>query len=170
MSATEAQIRYEQMQRLLGPTLGRLQNDLLIPIISRAFKLLAREGQLPDPPQEVIDANAEFDIEFVGPLARAQKTDRATSTERFVAFGANLAQVNPAALDNIDFDDAIRSVGRDLAVPPSAIRDAKEVEKVRTERNERERAMADAEIQKMQGEAGQANAVAERERNANQQA
>jgi len=35
MTATEVQTRYELMQRLLGPTLGRLQSDYLDPLVQR---------------------------------------------------------------------------------------------------------------------------------------
>jgi hypothetical protein len=38
MSATEAQIRYELMNRVLGPTMGRIQNSLLSKILDRTWK------------------------------------------------------------------------------------------------------------------------------------
>jgi hypothetical protein len=40
MSATEAQIRYELMNRVLGPTLARLQTDMLDPLLMRMFQTL----------------------------------------------------------------------------------------------------------------------------------
>jgi len=58
MTATEVQVRYELMQRLLGPTLGRLQNDLLDPIITRTFFILFRAGLLPEMPQ-IVEENSD---------------------------------------------------------------------------------------------------------------
>ncbi len=37
MTATEVQVRYELIQRALGPTMGRLQAELLNPLIERVF-------------------------------------------------------------------------------------------------------------------------------------
>ena len=56
MTATEVQVRYEIMQRLLGPTLGRLQADFLDPCVERVFNILWRSGQLPPPPEVVLKA------------------------------------------------------------------------------------------------------------------
>lgn len=50
MTATEVQVRYEMMQRLLGPTLGRIQTDFLDPMIKRVFWMLYRKKQLPEMP------------------------------------------------------------------------------------------------------------------------
>ena len=158
MSATEAQIRYELMQRLLGPTLGRLENDLLTPIVARAFKMLMREQRLPQPPQSVIDKNADFDVVYIGPLARAQRSDRVTSIERLSGFVANLAQINPETLDVFNFDEAIRHAGRDLGVPAELLRGSDDVEQIRDARAEQQMAMQEAMIAEQQGKAAQAQA------------
>ena len=42
MTATEVQVRYELMQRLLGPTLGRFQSEFLNPLIERVFGIMFR--------------------------------------------------------------------------------------------------------------------------------
>ncbi len=42
MTATEVQVRYEFMQRLLGPTLGRFQTEFLNPLIERVFGIMFR--------------------------------------------------------------------------------------------------------------------------------
>ncbi|MHC4984327.1 MAG: portal protein, partial [Planctomycetota bacterium] len=74
MTATEVQVRYELMHRLLSGTMARLRQDLLHPLVSRTFKLLFRAGQLGDPPASV-GAGVDVDIEYLGPLARAQRAD-----------------------------------------------------------------------------------------------
>ena len=42
MTTEEAYIRYELMQRILGPTLGRLDRELLNPLIERTFGIMYR--------------------------------------------------------------------------------------------------------------------------------
>lgn len=136
MTATEIQLRYEQMQRLLGPTLGRLANDLLDPLISRAFRMLSRAGQIPEPPEVVIDVDPEFDIEYMGSLARAQKQDGVASIERWVMTGAQLAEVMPDVLDVPDPHEIMRGLGRKLNVPAPMMRDEQEVQDIAEQRQD----------------------------------
>ena len=156
MSATEASIRMEQLAKLLGPTLGRLQNDMLDPIVSRSFKMLARDGQIEPPPQSVVDANAEFDVEYLGSLSRAQRSDQAASVERLVSTVASLAEVFPKALDVIDADEMVRYLGRDLNVPAAILKGEDKVKQERKAAQEQQQAAMAAEQQRAEGEAMQA--------------
>lgn len=136
MTATEVQVRYELMQRLLGPTLGRLQNDFLDPLVSRTFKILMRAGQLPEMPDELRQTGGEMDIEYTGPLARAQRMTEADSMTRWVNNLAPLAQLKPEILDNVDFDAFARELGETLGVPASNIRSEMEIKRLRKQREE----------------------------------
>ena len=95
MSATEVMVRYELMNRLLGPTMGRLQSDLLNPLVTNTFKMLFRAKQFPEPPRLVREMEGEMRIEYTGPLSRAQKSDEVTSVERWLTNIANFAQIFP---------------------------------------------------------------------------
>ena len=161
MTATEANIRYELMQKLLGPTMGRLQNDLLNPIVSRAFRILLREGEIPPPPPEVLETGAQYDIEYVGSLARAQKSDRAAGIERFIVSVGNMAPVMPGMLDVVDETEVVRQLGDDLGVPPTLMRGEREVQAIRDDRQEAAARQREAEIVQAEGEAGQAMGEAE---------
>ena len=48
MTATEVLERSAEMSLLLGATYGRLQTELLTPLIKRAFQILRRRGEIPD--------------------------------------------------------------------------------------------------------------------------
>ena len=161
MSATEAQIRYEQLQKLLGPTLGRIQNDLLTPIVSRAFSMMVREGRIPPPPDMVQDLSPKIDLRYLGPLARSQRQDDLAAKERYVSFAANVAPTFPDAIDNVDIDEVMRSVAYDLSIPAKAQRSENEVKSIRDERNEQKAAMEAAMIEEQQGKAGQSIAAAD---------
>jgi hypothetical protein len=141
MTATEAQIRYERMQRYLGATLAHLRNDLLNPIVERAFAMLVREGRIPQPPQEVIDEGGLYDIQYMGSLVRAQQTDEVAAIERTMMAAAGLAEVFPEGVDVIDAPKAIRLIGRKLNAPAEIMRDKGEVAK---RQKEREAAQAQA--------------------------
>ena len=48
MTATEVLERASEMARILGATYGRLQSELLTPLIVRAVSILRRRGDIPD--------------------------------------------------------------------------------------------------------------------------
>ena len=155
MTATEAQIRYELMQRLLGPTLGRLQNDLLNPIVSRTFNMLARAKQLGDIPEIVQESQPTMDIEYVGALARAQRVDQAAAIERWLANVANIAQAAPEIMDVVDWTAAGRQMGRQLNIDPELMNDEKEVKALQVKREAQKQRMIESEQQAREGEAAE---------------
>ena len=144
MTATEVAARMELMQRLLGPTLGRLQSDFLDPLIKRTFKILMRAGQLQEIPEEMY--GEELDISYIGTLTQAQSSDQIASIDRWLATGVQLSQVAPEVLDIIDFDEAMRVPGALQNIPGTMMRDQQEVD---TKRNERKEAQAKAQQMEM---------------------
>jgi hypothetical protein len=123
-----------KMQRLLSPILQRQQVELLEPIIERVFGILVRQGAVPPPPPEI--AGAPLKIEYVSPVARAQRESDAEAILRTLGDVANLSQVNPDMLDNFDFDAAARRVAEDRGTPTEILRDPREVERRRAAERE----------------------------------
>ena len=64
MTATEVQVRYELMQRLLGPTLGRFQSEFLNPLIERTFGIMFRAGALMPEPEIIKGSKINFHFEI----------------------------------------------------------------------------------------------------------
>lgn len=122
MTATEVQVRYQLMQRLLGPSLGRLQNDLLDPLIERTFKVLYRYGVIPRAPEALVKSGVQFEIEYVGPMARSQRFDTVASIERWMMAVAQLAAVYPEALDVPDIDEVVKELGYSAGVPAKLVK------------------------------------------------
>jgi len=77
MTATEVMQRTAEQMRLLGPLIGRLESEVLGPLIERVFGILSRLGLLPAPPPEI--QGEEFTVEYVSPIATAQKQVTAQS-------------------------------------------------------------------------------------------
>jgi hypothetical protein len=129
MTATEVQVRYELMQRLLGPTLGRFQSEFLNPLIDRVFGLMFRANAfLPVP--EIIRGET-IDVEYVGPLARSQRMEEAVAVERLYQLAMQVVQLDPSIMDIIDHDEAIRMRANLLGVPKSVLRGKEEVDEMR---------------------------------------
>ena len=158
MTATEVQVRYELMQRLLGPTLGRFQSEFLNPLIERVFGLMLRANVfLPAP--EIIQGQS-VDVEYVGPLARSQKMEEAVAVERLYQLAMQVAQVDPSIMDIIDHDAAIRTRANLLGVPKSILKSSVEVDQMRQDRAMQQQMQQEIEMQQQQASATASNATA----------
>ena len=154
MTATEVNVRYEMIQRLLGPTLGRLQSDLLDPLIQRTFNILFRAGRLLQIPDGL--QISELDIEYTGPLPRSQKMETAQSIDRWMMSIAEKGQIFPDLIDLIDLDQAERMKAQLMGVPAKAIRSAEDVEEIRNARRAQQEQMQKVAMAQQGGEAAQA--------------
>jgi len=153
MTATEVNVRYELMQRLLGPTLGRLQQDFLDPLIQRTFNILMRAGRLEEPPQIVTAMKAEYDVRYIGPLPRAQRMQTVDAMNQYIANMAGVAELFPQVLDIPDMDAYAREVAALSGVPAKLINDKKTVEAGRKAKQEEESRMQAAMQAEQEGNA-----------------
>lgn len=134
MTAFEVSQRIEQMQRVLGPTLSRLNHELLNPLIIRAFKMLLRSGLLPEAPRAVLEAGIDVEIVFVNQLARAQQIQDVNTIQQWVQGLAMIAQLDPAVVDMIDGDGIAKHTAKILGVPEIAVANDEDVAAVREQR------------------------------------
>lgn len=156
MTATEVQVRYELMQRLLGPTLGRLESEFLNPLISRTFGIMFRSGAFGEPPQGL--RGQDIDVEYVGPLAKAQKLNQLTGITRMYEAVSPLAQVKPDMLDRIDEDEVMKVAADLTGVPQKILRSDAQVKKIRDARSEvMEAEQAKGDIERASAAAGSLN-------------
>ncbi len=132
MTATEVQIRFELMQRLLGPTFGRLMSELLTPLIRTIFGILYRADMLPPlPPALEKRGFANLEIEFEGPLSRAQRSQDILAIERWFQVNAPILQLDPTVADNLDSDMIARDSAKVIGMRPSWLRGDDQVQEVR---------------------------------------
>jgi len=136
MTATEVQVRFELMQRLIGPTLGRMEMEYLKPILNRVFNLMLRKGALGEIPQ-VLEGK-DIRVKFVGPVARAQRLNEIAAIERWVGSILPMAEFNPEVLDNIDFDKIAEESGVLYGIPDRLRRSESEKETIRQKRQEQQ--------------------------------
>lgn len=133
ITATEVLERRQEKLLILGPTLGRLQNELLTPLLSRAFSILSRRGELPEPPPEL--AGRTMRPVFTGPLSLAMRNTEVEAITRAYALAGQVAQVQGTeVLDNLDPDEALREGFERIGAPPSVLRPREGVKKLRNRR------------------------------------
>jgi hypothetical protein len=160
-TATEWHYRVNLIRQLLGPMFGRIQSEYLIPLVWRCFWIAFRKGILGELPSDAQGNNLQ--LQFQGPLARAQKLEDVASMDRYEGALFEQSKVRPDVLDNYDIDEAARHRGELLGVPARLIVDSKQVEELRKVRADQaakaQAAQQQAEMMKQSG-AGQPPAAA----------
>ena len=145
MTATEVIQRNEEKMRLLGPVLGRLQSELLKPMIDRCFAILLRNNQFAQAPEFL--SGQDIEIEYVSPLAKAQKSTELISITRAIEILGSLANVAPV-FDYINFDALVKHIADLVGVPQKVLKLQSQVNAEREQ--QAELAEQQAQMQQMQ--------------------
>lgn len=143
MTAYEVAQRLEQLQQILGPVVSRFNDELLTPLIMRAIKILQRNGitnPYPEALQQIAQMNGtgaiDVEVLFVNSLARSQQLSELRNVQQFVQESMALAQMNPAILDKIDFDEIIEYAARIRNIPEQLIKSDEEVDAMRQQKEQ----------------------------------
>jgi len=155
MTATEVLQRNEEKMRLLGPVLGRLQSELLQPLIERVYNILERQNIFRPAPEILAEQNVE--IEYVSPLAKAQKSSDLNSVMRGIEIFGAMSQFAPV-LDYLDSDGLAKYVQSVLGLPAKIMKSDAEVQQVRQERQQAEQQAAEQQELMQQAQAAGAAA------------
>ena len=139
MTATEVIQRNEEKMRLLGPVLGRLQSELLKPMIDRCFAILLRNNQFAQAPDFL--SGQDIEIEYVSPLAKAQKGTELSSITRAIEILGSLANVAPV-FDYINFDALVKHVADLVGVPQKVLKLQSQVNAEREQAAQQQQQMA----------------------------
>ena len=149
MTATEVMQRNQEKMRILGPVIGRLQQELLQPLIIRVFNIMLRNKEfLPAP--EVL-TNQQIEIEYVSPVALAQKGTQLEGIMRGLEIFGSISQISPVT-DYIDENGLVKQIINILGLPAKMIKSDKEVEQLRAVRQEQQAAQAQMQMEMMQSE------------------
>lgn len=129
MTAREVMERQQEKLQQLGPVVERLQDEFLSPIIERVYNIAERMGLFPGIPDEVVQelGNAEVKIEYISPLAQAQKMSGLVNIEQAVSFVAQMGQLYPEALKTVDAVGTVHKYFELLGAPSSMQRPTDQV-------------------------------------------
>lgn len=133
MTATEVLERQKEKGQLLTPVVGRQQSELLGPLIDREIKMAMRQGQLPPMPDELVEAQGEYDIEYESSATRMQKSDEILGVQRAVEVMMPWIEADPTLLQMWKNGKLTRHVNDTLGVPSKLIRTENEYEQIEAE-------------------------------------
>tara|TARA_R100000935_G_scaffold795_1_gene2870 strand:- start:3436 stop:4989 length:1554 start_codon:yes stop_codon:yes gene_type:complete len=117
-SATEVAERMADLSRRMGSAFGRLQAELVQPVLQRVIYILKKQGRIDVPKVN----GREVKVRSVSPLAQAQSNQDISSVARFLelvggAFGPEMLQLL------IDGEKTAIHLAKKFGVPESLIRD-----------------------------------------------
>ncbi len=110
MTAREVIERTQEKMQQLGPVVQRMQFEYLSPIIERVYNILDRAGIFPpidDPDMQKMLNDEEIKIEYISPLAQAQKMSGLVNIEQAFAFTAQVAQADPTIWYKVNLPETI---------------------------------------------------------------
>lgn len=114
-----------QMLSMMGPIVGRLQGELLGPMVRLSYHLLSRAGAFPRMPGRL--DGAELELVYISPAAKAQSTVRGQGVASYISQLTQLLPVMPGVMDSIN-EDGLNAELADLTdVPRRVLNDPKTV-------------------------------------------
>ncbi len=132
MTATEIIERAGEKAIILGTWVSRLESEVLDQLVTGAFWTEHRAGRLPEPPGVLQDAGADLDIEYQGPLAKAQQRLFQTSgrSQALTAIWPIFERM-PNTMHNFGWDQIVRKMAEEHGMPPDEILGTSEVALIR---------------------------------------
>ncbi len=149
MTATEVIQRTEEKLRLMGPLLGRMQNELLGPMILRAYNILKRARRFPPLPDEF--KRYKLRIVYTSPIARAHEQIEANGLLRALEVMRAFIEQDPQVMDKYNTDVIAEKVNDMFNLSHSFMRPQEEVDAMRADRAQ---AAQEAQQAEMVGKAG----------------
>lgn len=139
---TAEEIRSLNMRKLkkMAPLLGRLQTELLVPMIQRSFQLLDARGLIPPRPRVLL--GQRMGIVYESASSRAQAAFQAESLIGFLQEIVPMAQIDPTAMDAIDMEKFIQELAYKQRIPRRVLRSPEDLAQLKEDRAQKEQAAA----------------------------
>lgn len=133
MSATEVMERSTADMMLIAPFVSRYLEEHVSPVMEAVYYICAKKGLLPAPPPELSEY-PEFEIDYVGRLNLATKSNETMGAINTARVMGEFAALNPeaaAALDYVDFDKVLKEMWYSQSASMTSLREDKVVDQKR---------------------------------------
>jgi hypothetical protein len=123
MSATEVAERQADLSRQIGAAFGRLQSEMVTPVLQRVVYILKKQGRIKIPSIN----GREIKVQSSSPLAQAQHQSDVANIDRFLAMIQG--RVGPELMNIlIKQDEVAKYVAKKLGIPEELIRSKEEMQ------------------------------------------
>ena len=147
-SATEVVERMADLSKRMGAAFGRLQSEMVQPVLQRVVYILKKQGRIDMP---TVNGRA-VKITSVSPLAQAQNNQDIQSVARFLELvGGNFGPDMVNLL--VKSEDVAVYLAKKFSVPDNLVRDQKEREEMIQMMQQMQMQQQQMQMQQQQGEA-----------------
>lgn len=136
MTATQTLELMQERAVQLAPIAGRLETECLGPITEREIDLLARAGQIPPMPEELIEARGEYRIEYTSPMRQAMRASEGIAITRTLEAVLPMAEADPSVLDAYKLPAMARELGEINGVPAKLMNDMETMAQMQEQRDQ----------------------------------
>ena len=138
MTATEVVERVAEKAALLAPTMGRIQSELLGPMIQREIEIATELGEMPEMPPELVEAEGDYEVIYTSPQAKGMYAEEVSGFMRSFEWASNAAQLmqDPSVLDPFNLQAAIPEITEYMGAPARWMNDPAAQEEKAGARNE----------------------------------
>jgi hypothetical protein len=153
--------RRDKEMMMIAPMLARMQAEFLGPAIDRVFAMLWRKSKKmgfgpgsPFKPPPAILSGRPLQVEYVSPIALAQKSTQMDGIQRLLQIQQALRQIDNTSPITIDGEAILRIASRDFNAPIAALKSPERMQQEAQARAQAEAALHNTQI--AQGLAGAA--------------
>lgn len=157
-TAREIDERHEEKMLALGPVLERTNDELLDPLVDRAYEIMERAGLIPDPPEEL--DNVKLKVEYLSILAQAQKLVGVVGQDRFVNSILPMVEFFPQVRHKLKAFQVVDIYADITGVDPRQVRPDDEAQGLADDEQEAAQQQAAAEAMKSTAQAAAAAGAA----------
>jgi len=154
MTATEVIQRTEDMMRMMGPILGRMQAEALNTIINRTFNILLKQRKFPDLPAILRQEGADIEIAYTSAIAKAQRQLESSGLARLLESLNLFISQDPSILQRFDTDEMLEAMVDLHGIRPSFLKPIKEHQQNIKDQNEALSTQQSVDTMKTGSEAG----------------
>jgi len=151
VTAREVQERHEEKLLALGPVLERTNDELLDPLIDRAYHMMDDQGLLPDPPEAL--TGVKLKVEYISIMAQAQKLVGVVGQDRFVMSIMPMLEAFPEIRHKVNINQIVDNYGEMLGIDPRILRSNEEAQELAAGQAQAMASQAAAEQAQMIGRA-----------------
>jgi hypothetical protein len=155
ITAAEVHAREAEKVARFSPAFHQLTTELINPCLERVFMLLYRQGRFPAPPMEALYRDAAGILRLAFPqtvqtsrMALAMQAMRRQSVLNMIGVWTPYVEVtqDPSVFDNLDKDEAFRTLALGDGTPKDFLNDPDVVEQTRLARAQAQQAAQQAEM------------------------
>lgn len=155
-TAEEVNTITQQNYRLMGPVLGRLDFELLQPIVECLYDKMERAELIPPLPKKLIEhvkKGKKIQSRFSSMIARAQRMGEGENILRGISAAAPIVNAKPETLDLINGDKALEHILFDLyGLPWKIHNDARTIQQLREARQAAQERLAKEKAEQHQAD------------------